>query len=155
MPVIGTPRSFFKRFKFIVEVDGVASSAFEKAGPLESETAVIEAWEGGDIVATAKDPGRVSFSELVLARGATRDEDLWNWYKRVSDAARNAGEVDPKYKKNLDIVQQDRDGTTVARWRVYDAWPSRFKAGDWDNTADENVMEEVTLQYRRFDKIAA
>ncbi len=152
MAVVGTPRSYFKKFKFVVEIDGIANSGYEKAGPLESETAVIEAWEGGSLVAAAKDPGRVSFTEVVLSRGATRDEDLFRWYKSVSDAARNAGDVDPKYKKNLDIVQQDRDGTTLARWRLVDAWPRRFKAGEWDNTADENVMEEVTLVYRHFDK---
>lgn len=151
----GEPRTFFKRFKFVVEIDGLAYAGFEKAGPLESETATVEAWEGGGIIAAAKDPGRVSFPDLVLARGATRDEDLWKWYKQVSDASKDAGDVSPKYKKNLDIVQQDRDGTTLARWRVYNAWPKRFKAGDWDNTADENVVEEVTLVFSRFDRMAA
>lgn len=153
MAVTGEPRDFYKRFKFVVEIDGLPNSGYEKAGPIESETAVIEAWEGGGIVAAAKDPGRVSFTDVVLAKGATRDEDLWNWYKSVSDGSKNAGDVSPKYKKNLDIVQQDRDGTTLARWRLFDAWPKRFKGGDWDNTADENVMEEVTLVFRYFDRI--
>jgi hypothetical protein len=30
MAVIGTPRTFHKKFKFIVEIDGIASAGFQK-----------------------------------------------------------------------------------------------------------------------------
>ena len=51
-------------------------------------------------------------------------------------------------KRNLDIVQQGRDGTTLRRLS-----PSRqclthvgtqgFVASDWDNKADETVIESA------------
>lgn len=153
MAVTGQAQSFFKRFKFVVEIDNIGDSAWEKAGPLEYETAVIEQWQGGGIIPAAKDPGRVTHSDLVLQRGATTDMNVYDWCKSVSDMAKNAGDVGPKYKRNLDIVQQERDGVAVARFRVYEAWPRKFTAGDWDNNADENVMEQVTLVYRRFEKL--
>jgi hypothetical protein len=31
------------------------------------------------------------------------------------------------------------------------AWPTKFVAGDWDNDADEIVMESVTLTYDWFE----
>ena len=154
MGVKGRPRTFYKRFKFIVEIDGVAVSKWTKAGPLEHETAVVEQHEGGSLI-PVKEPGRVKFSDLNLERGATSDRDFFNWAKLVSDVAANSGEVGEEYKKNLDIVQQDRDGTTLCRWRVYNAWPTKFKAGDWDNDADENVMESGTLTYDYYDVIEA
>ena len=91
------------------------------------------------------------------------------------------GLTDVNYKRNLDIVQQDRDGTTLRRWSLSRAWPVKLRprfasavlrtrpsgsrpvcsrrsqavvvAGDWDNEADENVIESVTLSYDYFELI--
>ncbi len=54
---------------------------------------------------------------------------------------------------NLDVVQQERDGTTLRRWSLSRAWPVKFVAGDWDNEADENVIESVTLSYDFFELV--
>jgi hypothetical protein len=45
------------------------------------------------------------------------------------------------YKRNLDVVQQDRDGVTLRRWSLSRAWPIKFVAGEWDNESDENIIE--------------
>ncbi len=152
MPVKGSPRSFYKAFKFVVEIDGVESARFQKCSKLEAEVAVIEQFEGGDITAD-KSPGRVKFSDITLERGATKDQDLFKWFKEVIDVSINGGLVDAKYKRNLDIVAQDRDGTTLRRYRVFDAWPTKRSVGDWDNDKDENLMESVTLAFRYYDEI--
>lgn len=153
MPVVGTPRKFHHKYKFVVEVDGFASSHFQKCSELSGEVAVVEYSEGGALIAN-KSPGRITFSELTLERGATSDLDMFRWYKDVANAAANAGKVDPSFRKNLDIVQQERDGTTLRRWRLTGAWPSKFVAGDWDNEADETVIESITLQYDYFDIVS-
>ncbi len=56
-------------------------------------------------------------------------------------------------KRNIDIVQQERDGTTLRRWSLSRAWPVKFVAGDWDNESDENVIESVTLTFDFFELI--
>ncbi len=149
----GKARSFYKKFKFVVEIDGVASAAFQKCSSLESETTIVEYSEGGSLIPD-KSPGRMKFSDITLSRGATDDLDLFNWYKEVGDAAANAGSLDHVYKRNVDIVQQARDGSTLRRWRVYRAWPTKFKAGEWDNDADENIIEELTLAIDYFEPVA-
>ena len=68
----------------------------------------------------------------------------------MANTASGLGLNDVEYKRNLDIVQQDRDGTTLRRWSLTGAWPVKFVAGDWDNEADENVIESVTLTYDFF-----
>ncbi len=71
---------------------------------------------------------------------------------RTSPASRSGlGLVEPYFKRNLDIVQQDRDGSTLRRWTLHNAWPVKFKAGDWDNESDENVIESLTLTFDFFD----
>ena len=37
------------------------------------------------------------------------------------------------------------------RWTLYGAWPTKFVAGEWDNSSDENVIESVTLTYDYFE----
>jgi len=150
MAVIGTPRTFQKKFKFIVEIDDIASAGFTTCSELSAEVAKVEHFEGGAVIPD-KSPGRATFTDITLERGATTDRDMWDWFKSVIDAAANSGLLDPEYKRNLDIVQQDRDGSTIRRWRVENAWPVKFIAGDWDNNADENVIESVTLTFDTFD----
>ena len=151
MAVIGTPRTFHKKFKFIVEIDGVASAGFQKCSELSVEVANIEYHEGGTLIPN-KSPGRLKFADVTLERGATKDIDLFAWMEMVADAAANAGLVEPAFKRNLDIVQQDRDGSTLRRWSVSGAWPVKFVAGAWDNEADENVIESVTLTFDFFQR---
>jgi phage tail-like protein len=150
MAITGKPRSFFKRFAFLVEVEGVASAAFSKCSELSVEVAKVEYYEGGSLIPN-KSPGRLTFSDVTLERGATLDRDLFNWFQDVAVTSSGLGLPDPSYKRNLDIVQQDRDGKTLRRWSLYRAWPIKFVAGEWDNGSDENVIESVTLTYDYFE----
>lgn len=149
MTVLGTPRTFHTKFKFIIEVDGMTSAGFQTCSELSAEVGKIEYSEGGTLVPD-KSPGRVTFADVTLERGACVDHELYDWFKQVVDAAAGTGLLTPQYKRNLDIVQQDRDNTTLRRWRLSGAWPSKFVAGQWDNNADENVIESVTLTYDYF-----
>lgn len=148
--VLGTPRTFHKKFKFIVEVDGFASAGFQKCSELSVEAANVQYFEGGSLIPN-KSPGRLTFSDVTLERGATSDADMFNWFSDVVNTASGLGAVEPEFKRNLDIVQQDRDGSELRRWSLNNAWPTKFVAGDWDNEADENVIESVTLTFDFFD----
>lgn len=148
--VIGTTRSFHKKFKFVVELDNFGSSAWTKCSELSAEIAKIEQWEGGSLIPN-KSPGRVTFSDCTLERGCTDDEDCFNLFKKTADAVANSGAVDDEYKLNGDVVQQNRDGKSLRRWRLTNAWATKFAAGEWDNEADENTMESITLTYDTFD----
>jgi phage tail-like protein len=152
MAVIGTPRSFHKRFKFIVEIDDVASAGFQKCSELSVEVANVQYFEGGTLIPN-KSPGRLTFADVTLERGATSDKNLFDWLTQVADASANAGLNEPEFKRNLDIIQQDRDGSTLRRWRLSGAWPVKFVAGEWDNESDENVIESVTLTYDFFELV--
>ena len=152
MPVIGNPRSFHKKFKFIVQADDVTSSGFQKCSELSVEIAKVEYFEGGSLIPN-KSPGRLTFSDVTLERGATQDRDLFSWFQDVAITSSGLGLADVNYKRNLDIVQQDRDGVTLRRWSLSRAWPVKFVAGDWDNGSDENVIESVTLTYDFFELV--
>jgi phage tail-like protein len=148
--VIGTPRTFHKKFKYVVEIDGVASANFQKCSELSAEIGKTEYHEGGALIPD-KSPGRVAFADVTLERGACSDHDLYDWFVECVDAAAGSGVLDPQYKRGVDIVQQDRDGSELRRWRLANAWPMKFVAGDWDNESDDNVIEKLTFTYDYFE----
>ena len=155
MPVLGQPTKYHKKFKFIVEIDGFGRADFQDCSELSVEVAEIQQWEGGRSI-PEKDPGRLTVTDLTLQRGATSDRDMYDWFFQVSRMSDNAGLVTPDFKRNLDIVQLDNDGSELRRWRCYRAWPKKFMAGDsWDNTADENVIEAVVLALDFFELVQA
>jgi phage tail-like protein len=158
MPVIGTPRSFHKKFKFVIEIDAIESTVtgggtgFQKCSELSVEVAKVEYSEGGALIPD-KSPGRLTYTDVTLERGSTQSREMYDWFNSVANAASNSGLLDASYKRTMDIVQQDRDGSTLRRWRLYNAWPMKFSAGDWDNEADENLIESVTLTYDFFELV--
>lgn len=154
MGAIGNPKSFYKRFKFQVEIDGIGSAFFQRCSELAQEVAEVNYSEGGSLIPD-KSPGRLTFPNLTLERGATDDLDLFNWMREVAIAAANQGLPDILYKRNGDIVQLNRDNTTRRRWSWFNGWPRRFVAGAWDNEVDENVIESVEVVIDFFETAAA
>lgn len=153
MAVVGNPRIFQKRFAFIVEIERVQAAAFTKMSSLEAEIAKVEQWEGGAITPD-KSPGRVTVSDVTLERGvANGDSDMYQWWLDVVRMSANSGLPTPFYKREVDVVQLDRDGSVLRRWILDGAWPTKFVAGEWDNEADENVIEMTTLTFDTFDLI--
>lgn len=152
MPIIGTPRKRHHRWKFVVEIAGIVSAGFQAAGPLEAESATVAISEGGSII-PHKSAGRATFAKVTLSRGATSDRDMYDWWLQTANAAANGGAVDEDLKRSFDIVQQDRDGTELRRWRIFNAFSTKFTAGDWDNESDEFVIEQVEIDYDYFDLI--
>lgn len=158
MAVIGTPRTFQKRFSFIVEVEGIRSAAFTKMSALEAEIAKVEQWEGGTLIPD-KSPGRVTVSDVTLERGvANGDTDLYSWWldvvrmsAGVGAGGRGVGLVNPFYKRQVDLVQLSRTGSPLRTWTLDGAWPTKMVVGEWDNEADENVIEMLTLTFDTFD----
>lgn len=150
--VFGSPRKFHKKFKFVVEIDGFASAGFQKCSELSAEIAKVEYNEGGTLIPD-KSPGRVTYTDVTLERGVTVEQDFYDWFVDVADTSANTGSIDPAYKRTVDIIQQDRDGNALRRWRLFNAWPQKFTAGEWDNDADENTIEMLVLTYDLFQLI--
>lgn len=131
----------FDKFKFLVEIDGFVEAGFQKAGPLKTTVEVSEYREGGSTFPD-KDPGLANVDNLVLERGSTESEELYQWFKNILDGVGGEGGVD---KRNLAIIQQDRAGNEISRWNVYNCFPISFQAGDWDATTSEKNIESVEL----------
>lgn len=143
--------------KFVVEEGGLASASFMSCSELSAEVAEITYFEGGSLI-PIKEPGLVTFADVTLERGTSQNRDLYNWLRDVADVSAGPGPettglVDPLHRRNLSIVQRDRDNTRLRAWDLYGAWPKKFVAGTWGGAANELVMESVTLAFDRFDLV--
>jgi phage tail-like protein len=150
MPVIGTPRSFHKRFKFKVQIEGFGEAAFSTCSEIKSTAAVVEYREGGRLI-SHKSPGLLTFDNVTLEEGATSSRAMYDWFRSVADAAASTGLIDNNYKRPVDVLQLDRDNSVLKRWRLFGAWPTVFQAGAWDATSNETVIQSIEMAYDHFE----
>ena len=66
---------------FTVEIDGIETARFQKCEGLEAETYVYEIEEGGLNTSTHKFYGRTRYPNLILEKGITDNNALFEWYK--------------------------------------------------------------------------
>lgn len=152
MAITGIVKTYDKKFRFTVLVDGFVSAGFSKLSGLKGTVNKVEHYEGGAMLPN-KSAGRANFEDLTLERGATRSNlDFYLWFKMVLNAPADAGLKDVAMKRHLDILQRDRDGEIVKRWSVIGAWPTSFTAGEWDNNSDDVVIESLVLAYDFFER---
>jgi phage tail-like protein len=147
MAIVGQPRTFNKKFAFQLHIDGFGWAGFTKCSDLKIDVAQIKHYENGTLL-PQKSAGRADFADITLERGAvTADVDMYLWMSEVISGPANLGVKEAAYKRLGDLVQLDRDGEVLKRYSIFWAWPTSFTAGDWDNNADENVIEKLTLAY--------
>jgi phage tail-like protein len=152
MATAGISKNLDHQHLFVVEIDGFASGEFAECSELSAEIGKVEHFEGGSVIPN-KSPGLLKVADITLKRGVCSDNDMFIWFSSViamaaaGAGAKAIGLADGRYKRNLDIVQRDRDGTELKRWTIYQAWPVKGVFGKWDNKAEEVVVEELTLTY--------
>ncbi len=149
-----TPVNWFKKYSFVIEVDGVASAAYTTCSELRVNAETVLHREGGRLH-PHKSPGLVEFPAITMTRGVTVDQDLYNWMLETFNASSNTGQVPPDLYRTFDIVQLNRAGEEVERYTVYDAWCKEYSAGDWDNNANENRMETVVIEADYWERTPA
>jgi phage tail-like protein len=140
----GARRDPFKNYSFLVEIDGIASSAFKSVSGLAAEAEVIEYREGSDPISSSRKlPGRVRYPNVRLSRGLTTSRDLWDWWETVVN-----GTVE---RRNVAITLLDDSRTPVLRWLLRDAWVAKFEAPELDASANEVAIETLELAHERLE----
>lgn len=136
-------------FSFLIEIDGVVEAAFTTCSDLNVELGVVKHIEGA-MLAPSKSPGLANFPAITLTNGASAEKEIYEWFKATYDAASEAGAPDESVYRSFDIIQTDRSGAELERWRVIDCFPTAFSPGKWDKNAEEKRMQSVTLEPNRW-----
>lgn len=148
----GNQIPFVGNFTFLVEIDGINTDSsvvvggFSEVSGLESTTEVIEFSVGGS-PAVMQIPGKTRYSNIVLTRGVTNSNELYNWRRAIENGASDS--------RSGSIILLDQDMSTVkARWNFYDAWPCRYQAPDLDASGNSVSIETLELCVGRLERVS-
>lgn len=133
---------------FYMFVDGIRMGSFREVSGLELKVEVVTIEEGGENGFVHQLPGRMTWPNLVLKRGVTRDNSLVKWIQETSGAAFEK-------KKKLDrrtmaLVLASSAGIPLRSWSFEDAFPVRWAGPEFSLTRDEFITEEIEIAHHGF-----
>ncbi len=129
-------------YLFTVEIDGIETARFQKCEGLEAETYVYEIEEGGLNTTTHKFYGRTRYPNLILEKGITDNEALFNWYKET------VLEDKKIERKNGSIILKDTENNELKRWNFFRAFPCRWIGPRLEtNLGSEYAVERIEITH--------
>jgi phage tail-like protein len=130
-------------FRFLLEIEGIASGGFTRVKGLSREVKYESYREGGVNEYEHKLVTQVLYPVVVLERGLALD-DLWKWALAVAD-----GEVK---RKTVWIRLQNEAGERLWAWQIEYALPVKWAASDLDAQSSQVVMESLELAHHGLRK---
>jgi len=134
-------------FRFWVEIDGLFVGGFTEVSGLRSETETEEYREGGVNNHVHRFPKITKYPSLVLKRGVTNSDELWNWYKDVV-----GGTVE---RKDGAVVLLDQAGEEIWRWNFFDSYPVKWIGPELKASRAEVAVEVLEIVYNRLEGIVS
>jgi phage tail-like protein len=112
----------------------------------ESSIDIIEYRNGNEKESgVRKIPGRVHYSNLILKRGVIGALDLYQWWNQVRNGDINGF-------RNVVIQLQSEDRTaTVLTWKLFRAWPVRYRFSNLEAKGKEMLLEFLELALERLE----
>jgi len=130
-------------YRFIVEFGGVQEAEFQECTGLQVEIKVEPYEEGGNNGFTHKLPGRRTYSNITLKRGVTASTVLLDWLNRLATKEVKGDEI-----KNISILFVDNTGTTVRRWNLLGAFPTKWTAPSLNTTTSSILIETLEIAFQ-------
>lgn len=131
-------------FNFVVTISGYEPVPFQEVTGLGVDVGIIEYRNGSDVrSAVRKMPGLKSYPNIVLKRGIVGDLSLWEWLHENGD-----GGVD---RRDVTIALLDESRQEVLRWKVVDAWPSKWQGPSLDAQTNEVALEVLELAHEKLE----
>lgn len=134
---------------FIVEIDGIPVGRFTEVEGLEVNVEVEEYAEGGMNGFSHKLPTRITYPNLVLKRGVTWENLLYDWFDAIEKVgAATEGEVE---RHTLGITMISATGKRLRSWTADGAIPVRWTGPSLANSQDDVPTEELEVAHHGFE----
>lgn len=138
----------YQQFNFLVEIDGVKRAGFTEVTGLQTDTDSIDYREGADLTLNVRKLlGLRKHPVIVMKRGYTKNRELWNWRRDIIN-----GTVK---RRSADIVLVDETRAEVLRWRVREAWISKWESGPFNAKTNDVAVETIELQHEGLQLVPA
>lgn len=100
----------------------------------------------GRVVRT-KVPGNVKYTNLILTRGLSASETIWNWFEAVQEG----NWAQQRRDGSLNIY--DLAGDLQARFEFSRAWPARYSIADVNAGGAEIEIEEMEIAVEELKRV--
>lgn len=148
-------------------------SGFTSVKLPEKTTKELQYRESGDPEQVRKQGGLTSYSDCILKRGSTENQDFYRWSSLVkgdtqfqSIVAEVAGSVGINtnqypvsnsltYRKDIIIDVIGRSNATRKSWYLYNCWVKSFTPGDLDSKEETGMIEEIVLACELMSELSA
>ncbi|TCO55199.1 phage tail protein [Actinocrispum wychmicini] len=138
---------FAGRFEF--SVDGLTIGSFTEVSGLSVQIDTEELVEGGQNGFTHKFPKATKWPNLVLKRGITDSDALFEWFAKCSgEGLEAAGNKLDRRHAALKLL--DSKGKVVRRWNVTEAFPVKWTGPKLAATAKDLATEELEVTHCGF-----
>jgi phage tail-like protein len=123
----------------------ICLGSFAEVSGLEAtmEPKVIKV--GGRNYGAIQRAGPVSFATVVLRRGVSETRDLWAWWALFSGGNGSVKVGSLAANRTNVTVSMIRGRKAVLTWKLENAMPVKFKAGDLNARGTEVAIEELHL----------
>jgi phage tail-like protein len=132
----------------------ICQGTFSECSGLEAVMEPRAINEGGRNYGSAQRAGRVTFGTVVLKRGLTNNEDLWKWWKLVTD-----GKYAYRTTATITLLVPDTSSDSRAggsthqtnalkddrKWRLINCLPTKIRAPDFNASSTQVAIEELQL----------
>jgi len=133
-------------YRFLVEIEGIIAGGFSELSGLDVTTEVESIREGGVNDYVHRLPKWTTQSDLVLKKGQTDLDLLWNWYANVV-----AGKIE---RKNGSIYLLDAQGIPAMWWDFLLAFPVKWSGPTLNASSGLIAFETLTLTHHGLSKSA-
>jgi phage tail-like protein len=149
-PFLGRRQDPYLASNFLVEVSNVVAAGFVEVAGLESGIEVDDRREGGRNDAVHRLPGPAGRPvPLVLRRGVTTSDELWNWYLEAC-----SGRV-VRLRRTVSVLLLDANRRPTWRWVFTGAFPMRWQGPALTATNAAVAIEALELAHEGLDRLAS
>jgi phage tail-like protein len=163
-----------ENFRFMVQITNSAGqntlsrAGFSQCGLPTATVAEINYREGTYRDTMEKSAGLVTYGDITLSHGVTKDQDFYSWLQqhkksasnvRGSDGAYTAADTRPTddaqndYRRTVTITVLGRDSQPVKKWILYNAHIAEYVPGEaLDATAEAKLISVLTIRHEGFEE---
>jgi phage tail-like protein len=134
---------------FLFEVDGVDIGKFQEVNGLEVSIETEDIQEGGQNSYTHKLPGRMTWPNITLKRGITKQDSLLKWLNESSGEQFSVN-GNKLVRKSAAITLVDRTGKRLRSWSFIEAYPVKWTGPSFAATSSESANEELEITHHGF-----
>ena len=142
---VGNRTNPYLDFRFVVEIDSVIAGGFTEVTGLERELETEEYDEGGVNTHTHSLEAGFTHPNLVLRRGLTDSDTLWQWLKQSDEEAVE--------RKTVLLFLLNSTGKPSWGWSFSRAYPVKWTGPEFRADSGDVAIESLELTHTGISKV--